>query len=86
MPAGMEMFGRVFVGRRITAMRFAAGLASAQVHPMATRFDTLDALMGFGGFDFIEWGHMLTSFFCHVWMVYSHWFDTPPPVECFFEI
>jgi hypothetical protein len=71
MTTGMEMFGRVFVGRRITAVRFAAGLAGTQVYPMPTRFDTLDALMGFGRFDFVEWGHMLTRFFCHVWMVYS---------------
>jgi hypothetical protein len=67
----MEMFGCVFVGRRITAVGFAAGLTGAQVHPMPTRFDTLGAFMGFGRFDFVEWGHMLTRFFCHVWMVYS---------------
>ena len=54
MPAGMEMFGRVFVGRRITAVGFAAGLAGAQVYPMAARFDTLGAFMGFGRFDRVE--------------------------------
>jgi hypothetical protein len=70
MTAGMEMFGRVFVGRRIAAVRFAAGLAGAQVHPMPTGFDTLGAFMGFGRFDCIEWGHMLTRFFCHVlWFI-----------------
>lgn len=71
MTAGMEMFGRVFIGRRITAVRFAAGLAGTQVYPMPTRFDTLGAFMGFGRSDCVEWRHMLTRFFRYFWMVYS---------------
>ena len=41
----VEVFGRVLVGGRVTAMRDAAGLTGAQVHPGAPLLQALDTFI-----------------------------------------
>lgn len=43
MVGGIKVLGSVLVGRRITTMRLAAGLAGAQMHPAITGFDAFHA-------------------------------------------
>ncbi len=45
MAGSVVMFGSVFVGRRITTMRFATGLAGTQVHPRTSYGYTFVALV-----------------------------------------
>lgn len=58
---GMEMFGGVFILRRIAAADVSADQAQAQVHPAIAHGDAFGAdVRGCGGdFDFVEMGALL---------------------------
>jgi len=56
MLGSVVVFGGVFVGRRVAAMGFATGLASAQMQPAAPGFDTVHTFVGSGSFQVFQLG------------------------------
>ena len=70
----MEVLCSMFVGRRITAERYAARLASAKMDPPAISLDALFTLTYLGRQHFLERSNVLASIY--LWFLHQCYYFT----------